>query len=153
MLKRSRISFIALPTSTLYKKPEKKKLKNFHAGYVGIFYRNLADNVDNFLGYQFYGKIANDANIPSEDVQKYMLTTSDFAKGIQTDINHYVTGDRINSRSFRQKLHPISKNILRRENPIELVIEVISTFDAENTIFSSLVKNLILGKMILLVNL
>ena len=82
-----------------------------------------------------------------------MLTTSDFAKGIQTDINHYVTGDRINSTSFRQKLHPISKNILRRENPIELVIEVISTFDAENTIFSSLVKNLILGKMILLVNL
>ena len=147
------MSFIALPTSTVYKKPEKKKLENFPAGYVGIFYRNLADNVDNFLGYQFYGKIANDANIPSEDVQKYILTTSVFAKGIQTDITHYVTRDRINNTSFRQKLDPISKNILSWENSIELVIKVISTFDAENTIVSSIVKNLVLGKMILLVNL
>ena len=107
------MSFISLPTGTLYKKPEKKKLKNFPAGYVGKFYRNLADNVDNFLGSEFYEKIANDANIPSKDVQKYILATSDFAKGIQTDINHYVTRDKINNASFRQKLDPISKNILR----------------------------------------
>ena len=46
------------------------KLKNFPAGYVGRFYRNLADNVDNFLGSDFYGKIAIDTNIPI-DVQKY----------------------------------------------------------------------------------
>ena len=42
------MSFISLTTGTLYKKPEKKKkLKNFPAGYVGSFYRNLADNVSN----------------------------------------------------------------------------------------------------------
>ena len=109
---------------TLYKNPEKKKLKNFPAGYVEKFYRNLADDVDNFLGSEFYGRIANDANIPSEDVQKYNLATSGFAKGIQTDVNHYVTRDRINNASFRQKLDPISKNILRRQNPIEFVFEV-----------------------------
>ena len=40
------------------------------------------------------------------------LATSDFAKDMQTDINHYVTRDRINNASFRQKLDPISKNIL-----------------------------------------
>ena len=51
--------------------------------------------------------------------------------GIQTDINHYVARGRINNASFRQKLNPISTNILRRENPIELVFEDISTFDAE----------------------
>ena len=34
----------------LYKKPEKMKFKNFAAGYMGRFYRKLADNVDNFLG-------------------------------------------------------------------------------------------------------
>ena len=88
MLKRPRKTIISLLRGTLYKKPEKKKLKNFPSGYVGKFCRNLADNVDNFLGSEFYGKIANDANIPSEDVQKYTLTTSDLAKGIQTDINH-----------------------------------------------------------------
>ena len=61
--------------------------------------------------------------------------------------------DRINNTSSRQKLDPINKNIIRRENPVELFIEVISTFDAENTIVSSLIKNLILEKMILLVKL
>ena len=55
------------------KETEKKKLKNFPAGYLDQFYRNLVDNVDTFLGSDFCGRIANDANIPSEDMQKYLL--------------------------------------------------------------------------------
>ena len=90
---------------------------------MGSFYRNLADNVDNLLGSGFYGQIANDANIPSEEIQKYILATSEFEKAMQNDINHYVTRDRINNAGFRQKLDPISKNILRRQNPLELVFE------------------------------
>ena len=73
-----KISFISLPTDKLYKKQEKTFF--FPAGYVGRFYRNLAD-VDDFLGSDFYGKIANDTNNPTEDVQKYTLATSDFPKG------------------------------------------------------------------------
>ena len=103
-------------------------------------------------GSDFYGRIANDSNIPSEDIQKYILATSDFAKGMQTDINHYVTRDRINNASFRQKLDPISKNIIRRQNPLELVFEDISTFDAENPIVGSLLlKELDIGRKMLLV--
>ena len=90
-----------MPTVKLHKKEKQKKLKIFPAGYVGNFYRHLADNADNFLGSEFYGRIANDANLPSEDVQKYILATSDFAKGIQHDINHDVTRDRINDASYR----------------------------------------------------
>ena len=123
------MSFISLPTGKLYKKPEKKKLKNFPACYVGKFYRNLADNVDTFLGSDIYGRITND-----------------FAIGMQTDINHYVTKDRLNNASFRQKLDPISKNILRRQNPLELVFKDISTFDAENPIVGSLLRELDVGK-------
>ena len=59
---------------------------------------------------------------------------SDFAKGMQTDINNYATRDRTNNASFSQKLDPIKKNILRRQNPLELVFEDISTFSAENPI-------------------
>ena len=121
-----------MPTGKLNKKEKQKKLKNFPAGYVGNFYRNLADNVDNFLGSEFYGRITNDANSTSANVQKCILATSDFAKGIQTDINHYVTKDRINDASFGQKLDPISKNIIRRQNPLELVFEDVLAFDAEN---------------------
>ena len=59
---------------------------------------------------------------------------SDFAKGMQTDINNYATRDRTNNANFSQKLDPIKKNILRRQNPLELVFEDISTFSAENLI-------------------
>ena len=139
-------SFYSLATGKLYQKRETSRLKNFSAGYVGNFYRNLADNVDNFLSSEFYGRITNDADILTEDVQKYILATSDFAKGMQTDINNYVMRDRINNASFKQKLDPISKNILRSQNPLELVFEDISTFDAENPIVGFLLRELDLKK-------
>ena len=128
----------------MYKKENTKRLKNFPAGYVGSFYRNLADNIN--TGSDFYSRIAADADIPEEDVQKCILATSDFAKSIQTNINHYVTQDRINDASFRQKLDPISKNILRRQNPLELVFEDISKFDAENPIVGSLLREIDINK-------
>ena len=142
----SNTGFYFLTTSKLYKKTETKRLKNFPAGYVCSFYKNLADNVDNFLVLDFYGRINNDADIHSEDVQKYILATSDFAKGIQTDIEHYVSRDCINNVRFRQKLDLISKNILRRQNPLELVFQDVSTFDAENPIVGSLFRELDLKK-------
>ena len=142
----SESGFYLLPTNKLYKIEKTFQLKNFLAGYVGSFYRNLSDNVDNFLGSDFYSRITADADIPKEDVQKYILETSDFAKNMQTDINHYVTRDRINDASFRQKLDSISKNILRRQNPLELVFEDISTFDAENPIVESLLREIELKK-------
>ena len=134
--------FYLLPTNKLYKKEKTKRLKKFPAGYVGSFYRNLAVNIDSFTGSDFYSRITADADLPKEDVQKYILATSDFAKSMQTDINHYVTRDRINNASFRQKLDPISKNILRRQNPLQLVYEDISTFDAENPIVGSLLREI-----------
>ena len=124
-------------------------MQNFTSIYVGNFYRNLADNVNNFIGSEFYGITADDSNRPPENVKKYILVTSDFAKGIQTDINHYLTRDRINDASFRQKLGPISKNILRRQNQLEFVFEDISTFDAENPIVGSLLRELDVGKKVL----
>ena len=53
-----------------------------------------------------------------------------------------MTKDRINNASFRQKLDPISKNILRRQNPLELVFEDMSTFGSENPIIGLLYKEL-----------
>ena len=45
------------------------------------FYRNLADNID--IGSDFYLRITADANIPREDVQKFILATSDFGTNAQ----------------------------------------------------------------------
>ena len=135
---------LILLTNKLYKKENTKRLKNFPAGYVARLYINLADNIN--TSSDFYSRIAADADIPKEDVQKYILATSDFAKSIQTDINHYVTRDRINDASFRQKLDPISKNILRRQNLLELIFEDISKFDAENHIVGSLLREIDINK-------
>ena len=133
-----------MPTNKLYKKENTRRLKNFPAGYVGSFYRNLADNID--TSSDFCSQIAADADIPKEDVQKYILATSDFAKSIQTDINHYVTRDRINDASFRQRLDPISNNILRRYLHLFTVFEDISKFDTENPIVGSLLREIDINK-------
>ena len=83
----SEMGFYSLPTGKLHqKKLKKSRLKNFPGGSVGRFYRNLADNADNFIGSDFYGRNANDSNIPVEDVQKYILATSHFVKGMQSDV-------------------------------------------------------------------
>ena len=65
---------------------------------------------------------------------------------MQDDINMYVTRHRLNNASFRQKLDPISKNIFRRQNPLELVFKDILTFIAQNPIIGSLLKEVQLGK-------
>ena len=113
----------------------------------------MADNVDNFLGSDFYGTIANDANILSDNIQKYMLATSYFAKGVKPDINNYLTKDRINNVSSRQKPDPVKNNILWRKNPLELVFKDLSTFDAEYPIAGSLLRELDVGKKLTVCNL
>ena len=70
-------------------KLNKKQKQNI--GYVGKFYRNLALDIDKARNWDFCVETANDAEIPSEDVQKYLLVTSDFAKGMNDDINLYIT--------------------------------------------------------------
>ena len=57
IIKMSDNRFYLLPTNKLVKKENTKRLKNFPAGYVGKFYRNLADNVVNFLSSDFYSRI------------------------------------------------------------------------------------------------
>ena len=86
----------------------------------------------------FYSKVANDAYIPSKDVQKYLLATSGFTEGRQDDVNLYITRDRLNNASFRQKLDPIAKNTFRRQNPLELVFQDISFFNVQNNVASLL---------------
>ena len=115
-------------------------------GYVGKLYRNLADNVDTFSDSDFYGRIASNADLPSKDMQNYMLAESDFSKAMQDDINHCVTRDTINNASFRQKLDSIAKNILKRQNPLKLVFQEISTFDAKSPIVDLLLRELDVGK-------
>ena len=115
---------MSLLTGKLHEEKKTENLKIFTAGYVGKF-RNLAGNIDGAVGSDFYSRITNDVDIPSSDIQKYLLATSDFSKGMQNEINHYLTRNRLNNA----KLDPIAKNIFRCQNPFELVFEDILTFN------------------------
>ena len=85
------------------------------------------------LSYPFYklfdslfqGDVISKA--PGNDVKNYLLATSHFGKSMQDGINMYITRDRLNNTSFRQKLNPIAQNIFRRQNPLDLVFKYIST--------------------------
>ena len=60
------------------------------------------------------------SDAPSEDIKNYLLPTIYFGKGMQDDINMYVTHDRLNNASFRQKLNikNITKIILQNSKSI-----------------------------------
>ena len=57
-----------------------------------------------------------------------------------------MTRNKINNAGFRQKLSPFSKNIVRKQNPFDVVFEDISTFDAENPIVGSLLKEVLVKR-------
>ena len=56
--------FFLLPTNKLNKKQNTQRLKNFPAGYVENFYRNVADNIN--TDSDFYSRIAADTDIPKK---------------------------------------------------------------------------------------
>ena len=94
-------------------------------------------------------KIVSEAS--GEDAKNYLLTTSKYGKQIQEDIDPYITRDRLKETSFRRKLDPVAKSVIRKQNPSELVFEDISTFDAQNLIIGSLLKEIDIGKKTFLV--
>lgn len=67
------MSFISLLTGKLHKKKLKKSLKIFPKATTIGFYRDLADDVDSAVRSDFYGRIVIDVDIPSDDIQKYIL--------------------------------------------------------------------------------
>ena len=153
--------FYSLPSGKLPKKTKVKRLKKIPTGYENKFYRDLGDLFDKYFDSNFQPDVISNAS--SEDVKNYFLATSDFGEGMQDDINMYPTRDRLNNMSFRfclklvllslsrvtytlQKHDPITKNIFRRKIPFELVFKDISTFDAQNFIIGSWLKELDIGK-------
>ena len=82
----------------------------------------------------------------TDDIKNFLLGTSDYARGIQSDIDLYVTRGRHNQASFRRKLDPIEKSVWRTENPLALLFKDIANFDAQNPVIGSLLRKIDLGK-------
>ena len=101
---------------------------------------HLGDPFDESFDWNFQHEIISDS--PGENVQNYLLATSNFGKSMQDDINMHVTCGRLNNAILGQKLNPTAKFIFRRQKPLELVFKDISNFDAQNPMIGSLLKEL-----------
>ena len=52
----------------------------------------------------------------------------------------------LNEVSHRRKLDSISKNIIKNQNPIELLLKDVKHFDAQNPVIGSLIREVDIGK-------
>ena len=103
--------FIFFPPNRIDKKEEAKRLNNLHRNFVKSFYKDWLDGRDFSQDTDFQQQLVH--NAPSEDVKKYFLATSEFGEEIQGEIELYVMSSRLNKASFRRKLDPISKNVIK----------------------------------------
>ena len=91
------------------------------------FYKSWSGETDSVIASDFQRKIISEAR--NEDVRNYLLATTEFVQKIESDIDLYIIRDRLNQASFQRKLDPIAKNIIRNQNPLELVFKNIKHFD------------------------
>ena len=140
------MSYFLLPRGKLHKKEEIKKLNNLTSNYSSLFYKDRANYVDVDLPSTVANKILAEGQPLTDDIKNFLLGTSDYAKGIQSDIDLYVTRDRHNQASFGHKLDPIEKSVWRTENPLALLLKDVANFDAQNPIIGSLLREIGLGK-------
>ena len=137
------MSYFSFPRGKLHKKEEIKKLNNLTSNYSRLFYKARANDVDVDLPSTVTNKILAEGQPFTDDIKNFLLGTK---RGIQSDIDLYVTRGRHNLASFRRKLDPIEKSVWRIEIPLTLLFKDIANFDAQNPVIGSLLRELDLGK-------
>ena len=92
--------YYSLPRVKLHKKDEIKKLSNLTSNYSRLFYKDRTNDVDEDLPPTVANKILAEGQPLADDMKNFLLGTSDYARGIQSDIDLYVTRGRHNQTSF-----------------------------------------------------
>ena len=134
----------SLPHARIHEKEETKRLNNLPNNFVETFYNNWVDGINFSRDTDFQQKILK--NTPSEDVKKYLLATSEFGQEIQREIDSHITNKKLNKASFRRKLDTISRNIIKNQNPVELLFKDIKHFDAQYARIGSLIQEVDIQK-------
>ena len=127
-----------------YIKKETKRLNNLLTNFVASFYRDWLDGNDFSHDTDFQQEIVK--STLSEGVKKYLLATSESGNEIPGEIDLYMTNNRFNEASLEQKLDPISKNIIKNQNSIELLSKDVKHFDAQNSVIGSLIREVDIRK-------
>ena len=120
-----------------FKNEETTKL-NLPSNFRESFYKDFLDGIDFSQDNDFQQQLVN--NPLSKVVKIFLLATSNFSKEIQQELDLYVTNNRLNKASFRKRLNPISKNIIKSKNLIEPLFKDVKHFDVKKRIIRSLIK-------------
>ena len=142
------MSYYFLPRVILYENnKETKKLNNLSSNYSDLFYKQLAQDLDEDIPSLVSQQIVTEgALLLTDDVQNFLLGTSEYANDIQSDIGLFVTKGRFNEASVTHKHDPIVKGVWRTENRLALHFKDVATFGAQNPIIGSLLKEVDLKK-------
>ena len=143
-LQKMTAGFISLPRNRIHRKEETKCLNALPSNFVESFNKDSLGGIDFSLDTDSQQQLLSE--MPSEDVKKFLLTTNALGKEIQGEIDLYVINSRLNEASFKRKLDPVSKKILKNQNPIDLLFKHIKYFDAQNRVIGSLIKEVDIGK-------
>ena len=96
------MSYYSLLRIILNENKETKKSNNLSSNYQRLFYKQQAKNIDEDMPSLVPQQIVAEGAQPlTEDVQKFLLGTSDLL----------VTRGRFNEASIRHKLDPIEKSM------------------------------------------
>ena len=109
-------------------------MNNLTSNYSRLFYNDRANDVDVDLPSTVANKILAEGQPLTDDIKNFLLGTGNYARGIQSDIDLYVTRGRHNQGCFCRKLDPIEKSVWRTENPLALLLKDIANFDAQNPV-------------------
>ena len=133
-------AFISLSHARIHKKESTKKLSDPPINFVECFCKDWVNEIDFSGDIDFQQPVVN--KTLSEDINKFVLATSDFGNKIPGELNLYRMGGKLNSASFRRKLDPIFKNVIRNQNPIEFLFKNLKHFDAQNSVIGNLIKEI-----------
>ena len=84
----------------------------------------------------------------NEDLQKYLLASGEIGQYPQEEIDFQVTEGRLSDAQVRSQLDALYKNVLRRQNPYEIVFKDISKSEGQNPISSCLLPEIESGELI-----
>ena len=69
-----------------------------------------------------------------KELQSYLLASREAVQSIQDDVDIIVTNGKLKEARVRHLLDSIYKNVMRKQNPFEIVFKDISKFDVQNPI-------------------
>ena len=140
-----------MPRVKLHKKDEIKKLNNLTSNNSRRFYKDRANDVDVDFPSTVANNILAEGQPLTDDIKNFLLGTSNYVRGIQSNIYLFVTRGRHNQAIFRHKLDPIEKSVWRTENQLALLFKDVANFDAQNPVIGSFLREIDLGKEVQIV--